>query len=51
MLMITLGVVIFATVLGEKRVLSFWPFALLAMLVIFLALQLLKLAFPPEKTP
>ena len=51
LLMLTLGVVIVATVLGEKRVLSFWPFALLAMLVIFLALQLLKLAFPPEKTP
>ena len=48
LIMLSIGAAIAATMIGRFRfwLADFWPFALLAVLVAFLLLQLLKLVFP-----
>jgi myo-inositol 2-dehydrogenase/D-chiro-inositol 1-dehydrogenase len=49
LLMLVLGVLMLVAVVGQGRIFSFWPLVLVAVLVVFLGLQFLRLAFPPKK--
>lgn len=51
LLLLAIGLAIAATIVGRFRLMiaNLWPFVLLGVLALFLLLQLLKFAFPPEK--
>jgi len=50
LLMLAIGLAILASMLGwlKLRIANLWPYALLAILVVFLLMQLLKFVFPSE---